>query len=61
MADITEEEINEVKAILNKHDIRLSIGSCECCNGINMDFEYKGKKIVWNADNANIEMFDDDE
>lgn len=59
--NLTTKQADKIKEILKKHDIRISIYSCGCCHGISMDFEYQGEKIVWNVDNADIEMFDVDE
>ena len=47
--------IEKVKEILKKHNIRMSVNSCGCCDGSWVAFEHGGKMILGKRKDEEIE------
>lgn len=49
MKDTVQEDMEKMKQILKSHKIKMSVGSCGCCNSPWIHFEYEGE-VVFDAD-----------
>lgn len=56
---MTDEKIEEVKRLLREKGIRIDLSGCGCCGSPTLSLEIDGKLIVYDEDDANIDMLKD--
>lgn len=55
-----KKEKEKVIKILSRHEIRMNIGGCGCCESPWVEFEYKGEMIT-DQEEFKIKMIEDEE